>query len=247
MQQDIKQSIEKKGKPSKKELKLLKRLEQFEKEKELKKQNLITWLAVSLVGLLFVGLFVFIKANKNKLQTSTSNIIQSQGTVKGASDAKLDLVEFSDFQCPACKAYQPIVEKILQEFEGKIKFTYKHFPLTTIHSNATIAAKAAEAAGFQNKFWEMHDLLFAKQDEWSNVSDPIKMFINYAKDIKIDPEKFEKDINSPKAAQAVIENSNEAISRGVRATPTFYLNGRSIPTPQDYPSFKSLLEEKLAQ
>src|SRR6185369_17631925 len=108
---------------------------------------------------------------------------------KGPKDAKVTLIEYGDFQCPACGTYYPMVKKINEEYGDKVLFVFRNFPLYTIHPNAGISAQAAEAAGLQGKYWEMYDLLFQKQDEWSS-SNPAKAveehFNGYAQSLGLD-------------------------------------------------------------
>lgn len=135
------------------------------------------------------------------------------------------IVEFSDFQCPACFNVQEPLTKILKKFEGKITFVYRYFPLITIHKNAQISAQAAEAAGIQGKFWEMHDKLFSTQNIWEGMADPKETFIGYAKELELDINKFVNEIDSQKVRDAVNNDSQDATRFKISGTPTFYVNG----------------------
>lgn len=108
----------------------------------------------------------FVEKVKNG-EKENSMEVKVNDNVKGSREAKAVLIEYSDFQCPACQVYYPVVKQLTEELGNEILVVYRHFPLTTIHPNALPAAKAAEAAGKQGKFWEMHDMLFDKQSEWS--------------------------------------------------------------------------------
>lgn len=164
--------------------------------------------------------------------------------VKGVRDAKTILIEYSDFQCPACAAYQPMVKQIAQDFEGKVAIAYRHFPLQQ-HKHARIAAYAAEAADKQNKFWEMHDMIFETQKEWSSQSDARDIFIGYAEKLELDRAQFVADIDSEGIAKKVNEQYNSGIKVKVDGTPMFFLNGKKLATPRSYDDFKTMIEEAL--
>lgn len=142
---------------------------------------------------------------------------------KGSGEAIL--VEFSDFQCPACQVVQEPLAQILGKYEGKVTFVYRHFPLNTIHKNAQLAAQASEAAGMQGKFWEMHDMLFAKQAEWSGLGDPRATFGGYAKEIGLDEQKFVADIDSQSTKDSVSMDLLAATRYRLSGTPSFFVNG----------------------
>lgn len=152
------------------------------------------------------------------------------------------LVEFSDFQCPACLAVQEPLKQILQKYEGKVEFVYRYFPLTTIHKNAQIAAQAAEAAGMQGKFWEMHDKLFATQSTWAGLSDPKETFVGMAKEIGLDTEKFASDLESQTVKDAVSVDILAATRYSLGGTPTFFVNGMKTEFPQIETKLSSLVK-----
>lgn len=148
------------------------------------------------------------------------------------------LVEFSDFQCPACLAVQAPLTQILKKYEGKVEFVYRHFPLTSIHKNAMGASQASEAAGVQGKFWEMHDKLFATQSEWAGLGDPRDKFIEYASQLGMESDKFRQDLESQGVKDGVARDTLAAARYRLTGTPTFYLNGVKVEFGQ--------LEDKLA-
>lgn len=166
--------------------------------------------------------------------------------VKGTRDAKTILIEYSDFQCPACAAYQPMVQKIAQDFDGKIAIVYRHFPLQQ-HKHARIAAYASESADKKGKFWEMHDMIFETQKEWSSKSDARDIFIGYAEKIGLDRAQFVADIDSDEIAEKVNEQYNSGIKAKVDGTPMFFLNGKKLITPRSYDDFKTVVGEVIAQ
>ncbi|MEI6690531.1 MAG: DsbA family protein [bacterium] len=181
----------------------------------------ILWFVGGTVGIviLVVALLWQFGAQSGKPITDISgNKIHTFGT------GNVEVVEFSDFQCPACGAVQIPLKQLLTKYESKITFVYRHFPLSTIHPYAMIAAQASEAAGKQGKFWEMHDLLFARQSNWSQ-SEPSEVFKQYAKELLLDEIKFAVDFGSQETKDVVAADSLAATRYRISATPTFYVNG----------------------
>ncbi len=166
--------------------------------------------------------------------------------VKGARDAKTILIEYSDFQCPACAAYQPLVKQLAQDFEGTIAIVYRHFPLQQ-HKHARIAAYASEAADKQGKFWEMHDMIFETQKEWSSQSDARDTFIGYAEKLGLDRAQFITDIDLDEIIDKVDSQQKSGLRAKVNSTPTFYLNGKKFDTPRTYDDFKTKIKEAISK
>ncbi len=164
--------------------------------------------------------------------------------VKGDEQAKVTLVEYGDFQCPACATYYFLTKKLVEEVPQGFKIVYRHYPLTTLHKNAFTAARASEAAGAQGKFWEMHDLLYEKQSDWSEEENPKDKFVAYAKELGLDEAKFNEDFEKNEYKDKIEAHMAEATSLGVNATPTFYLNGTKIQ-PTSYEEFKKLVEDQI--
>jgi len=161
--------------------------------------------------------------------------------IRGDKDAKLTIVEFSDFQCPFCSRVNPTLLQILQTYGGKVRVAFKHMPLG-IHPDSPAAHAAAEAAHRQGKFWEMHDKIFANQRELK----PEK-FREYAKEIGLDLAKFEKDVASPDMKTRIDADSQQASKLGVSGTPAFFINGRYFSGAQPFESFKKMIDEELAK
>lgn len=166
--------------------------------------------------------------------------------IKGNPDSTVELVEYSDLQCPACKVREPLIKEILAEFGGHIKFVYRHFPLRGLHKNSDISAQAAEAAGIQGKFWEMHDKLFETQEQWSPLAGPEaeNFFVNLAKEMGLNVEQFASDINSATVKSLVNEDLESGQDAGVNSTPTFFLNGKRIQ-PSSVDQFRSLIRQEI--
>jgi len=158
--------------------------------------------------------------------------------VLGPATAPAHLEEFGDFECPPCGAFHPILEEMHKEFGDRMQITFREFPLVPAHQHALAAASAAEAAGMQGKFWEMHDLLYERQKIWKTEFDVRPVFEGYAKEIGIDVERYKRDVSSDAVALRIQKDGSRGHSLGVKGTPTVFLNGREVP-------FESLPAEQL--
>lgn len=173
-------------------------------------------------------------------------VVHPQDNIKGNASSSVVVMEYSDFECPACRAYYPIMREIMTEFKDQATFVYRHFPLISIHPNAEFAAQASEAARKQGKFWEMHDLLFEKQEEWSDEVNVKPMFESYAKLLGISVEQFKSDMASPEVKNFVAAQRVHAVKSGLRGTPTFFVNGKQIENPNSFDQFKSIMREAIS-
>ena len=149
--------------------------------------------------------------------------------VLGPADAPVKIEEFGDFECPPCGIFHPILEQMHQEFGDKMQITFREFPLVPTHQHALAAASAAEAAGLQGKFWEMHDLIYEHQNDWKKEFDVRPIFEGYAKQIGIDVERYKRDMNGDLVAQRIFADGKRGHSLGVKGTPTVFMNGREVP------------------
>lgn len=156
--------------------------------------------------------------------------------VRGPENAAVTIVEYSDFQCPACGAAEPVIEQVLSTYPDKVRFIYKDMPLP-FHSYAQKASEAAECAGQQDKYWEMHDLLFANQEDLT-VSD-LKM---YASELGLDTEKFNSCLDSGATSGDVAADLEEGKKAGVDATPSFFVNGQKVVGAYPFSFWQSLIE-----
>ena len=150
----------------------------------------------------------------------------------------LQVEEFGDFECPPCGLLHPILLKMHQEFGDKLQITFREFPLVPTHQHALSAASAAEAAGLQGKFWEMHDMRYENQKAWHDAFDVRPIFEDYAKRIGLDVARFKEDINGNIVGQRISLDGIRGHAFDVKGTPTVFLNGKEVP-------FESLPEEKL--
>ena len=153
----------------------------------------------------------------------------------GPANAPVKIEEFGDFECPPCGMFHPILKQMHEEFGDKVHITFREFPLAN-HDHAIPAASAAEAAGMQGKFWEMHALIFENQNQWKTQPDARPNFEGYAKQIGLDVERYKRDVNSDRVEQRIFLDGKRARSMGVNSTPTVFLNGREVP-------FQSLRED----
>lgn len=183
-------------------------------------------------------------------QDLTSQLADSQRLVRqdshqvATTSAQLSLVEFSDFQCPACGAAHPVVFQIIEDYQGELSYAFRHFPLPQ-HKNAQIAAEAAEAAGEQGMFFEMADRLLGSQDEWSESNKPLDIFIGYAQELGLDVDQFRQAVESHKFADKIRRDQNDGQALGVDSTPTFFINGQKVSGVPTYDQFRETIENLL--
>ncbi|HEY9402612.1 MAG TPA: thioredoxin domain-containing protein [Pyrinomonadaceae bacterium] len=168
--------------------------------------------------------------------------------VRGRADAPVLLEEYGDFQCPPCGFLHPILKRLEGEYERDLRVAFRHYPLRNMHKHADEAARAAEAAALQGKFWQMHDLLFEKQNEWKDAATARSNFLSYARTLGLDIGKFTQDIESAAIINRVRSDEAQGTARGVSGTPTVFLNGREIPFAviMNYDSLRATIERELA-
>jgi protein-disulfide isomerase len=165
----------------------------------------------------------------------------------GSAGAAIELIEYGDFQCPACAANEPIIKRLLAENGDWIHFAFRHLPLKEIHRNAVAGAHASEAAANQGKFWEMKDLLYASQADWSGLPDPAPKFMEYAAQLGLDESRFASDMASQEVRSRVESDYRTAQSLGLNSTPSFFVNGEKIATQPTYEKLLELLQSQRAQ
>ena len=198
-------------------------------------KTMLTFLGVTIGILVGVGalLWQFGSATAKPLSDVAGDMRLKQG------EGNVVVVEFSDFQCPACAAVHAPLKQVLAKYAGKVAYVHRHYPLTSIHKNALSAAHATEAAYNQGKFFEYGDVLFTKQAEWEGLADPSEKYITYAKELGMDMSKFETDLNSREVADRVSADMVYANRHALSGTPTFFVNGVQV----DFTN----LETKLAE
>ncbi len=153
---------------------------------------------------------------------------------RGNSDARITIIEYSDFQCPGCSGVAPVLKELREDMGDEMRYIFRHYPLDSIHELATIASEATEAAGEQETFWEYHDMLFEKQSEWGHLSreEAIEMFIGYAEELELDTDVFEKVLEDGKYTNKMEQAVEEARNAGLTGTPSLILNGYMFPLQQ---------------
>jgi protein-disulfide isomerase len=148
--------------------------------------------------------------------------------VRGDESAPVLIEEYGDFQCPPCGALYPVMKKVEGEMGTRVKVIFRNYPLMKIHKNALDAARAAEAAGLQGKFWEMHDMLYEKQGEWSVMPDARPVFEEFARTLKLDVDRFRADLDGLPVNSRIRSDITRADSIGVKGTPTVFINGKEL-------------------
>ena len=227
--------------------------EKTEEREKRRKGRLVKKIVIWFVVLAGVSALIFYlvgSAGKNDGDTTDGGIpaVTEGDWVKWNASSQVVLLEYSDFQCPACKSYFPLINAVGEEYGDRVAFVYRHYPIAQIHFNANAAARATEAAGMQGKFWEMHDILFETQELWApmSASDAASVFAGYARDmLRIDVDKYLVDFDSEAVQNMVTEDFSGAVKAGVNSTPTLYLNGKKIKNPGDIEGFRTLLDEAL--
>lgn len=199
---------------------------------------------IAVIALVGFGIWKFASAPEVPNEKASLLEVTEKDWVKGEANAPVTLVEYTDFQCPACGAYYPLIKQLTEEFGDKVKVVIRHYPLIQIHKNALPSARAAEAAGRQGKFWEMYDLLFVNQKDWSLAEDPTKsIFPSYAGRIGLDVEKFRQDMADSSIDNKINQDRQTGNDLEITGTPTFFLNGKKLDNPRSIEEFKSLVEK----
>ena len=208
------------------------------------KRFLITLLVCVLA---LVGIYI---ATSKKDSGSTDKSGSTSGSLSnnviGSNNKGVVLVEYGDFQCPACGGYHPIIKQVVDKYQNDIKFQFRNFPLQQIHQNARAAARTAEAAGKQGKYWEMHNLLYEQQQSWENSTAVNTIFEGYASQLGLDLAKFKTDFASTAVNETINADFAEGTRLGVDSTPTFFLQGKKLDNPpRDVEGWSKLLDQAI--
>lgn len=200
-------------------------------------------------GLIIVGAFVLlviITLEEGWTDGTLSIPVSAEDHTFGNPDATVTLVEYGDFQCPACASIHPVLNEVKTDYGDRILFSYRHFPLP-FHDNAELAARASEAAALQDKFWSMHDKLFENQSEWSREDDETarEILTRYAEELELDIEQFTTDIDSDEVKDAVKEDKNSGNKSEVTGTPSIFINEEKIQIPAGVEALKQVLDDAL--
>ena len=208
-------------------------------------KNFIITLVVVVLGLF--GIFAITSKKDEKKNTTAGNSASLSNHVIGENKKNVTLVEYGDYQCPACAGYHPLIKQLVETYKSDIQFQFRNFPLQQIHQNARAAARAAEAAGKQDKFWEMHDLLYEQQSTWQDSTAANTIFEQYAKQLGLNVDQYNKDFASSEVNAIITADFNEGTRLGVESTPTFFLQGKNLDNPpRDLDGWKKLIDEQIA-
>lgn len=154
--------------------------------------------------------------------------------IRGNPEAALTLEEFADFECPSCKNVATFLDKVIKEYRPNVRVIFRNFPLA-MHEHARDAALAAEAAGLQGRFWEMHDMLFREQPVWSSASDAEMLFDSYAETLGLDLNRFRRDVKSDKVRKRIESDQTRASAMGVKVAPTLFIDKHQVGTNEGTP------------
>ena len=191
-------------------------------------QNIKLLIGMLLGTVIVVTIIAIAFSQKTSAPIEMKRLVGDERHATGSATPKVTLVEFSDFQCPACRAVQPLVEQLITQYGEQLRFIYRNFPLIAIHKNSQAAALAAETAGSVNKYWEYHNILFERQQEWSEKSaeEAESIFIAYGTLLGIPPELMKTSLSSKTFEQQIQNDVKDGTALGVSATPTFYVNSQ---------------------
>lgn len=217
-----------------------------------KEGNSYGWIPIAAITILFVAAvvwFVFFNSNSNNSVINDPALV-GNGQAKGNPEAKVTVVEFSDFQCPACGTAFPATQQVFEQYKDRIRFVYRHFPLTGLHPFAISAAEASECASDQQQFWEMHDALFQQQSNWTATQslDQAKQNIRaIAQQLGLTMQSFDQCLSSRQKLSKVQEDMDAAIRFSVNSTPTFFINGKKVTGAIPVEQFSQEIEAALAK
>jgi len=208
--------------------------------------KILSGLGIVTVLIVVLGAYFMGGSTPNKpTQAVDQKILIKQDSHKiTAKKTQVTLVEFADFQCPACQASHPIVKQLLVEYKDSLTFVFRQYPLP-MHKNSMKAANAAESAGAQKKFFEMNDLLFDNQTEWGESNKPEEFFEKYAKKLDLDLDKFNEELKTKKYEARIKADQADGNTLGVNSTPTFFINGKMQSGGLPYDKFKQKIDEEL--
>jgi len=218
------------------------------------------WLIMILVVVGMIGLFVLTSDNNSansafkeydpaKLQL-TDHIdgieVTTQADLDTLQNEKVILVEYGDYQCPACAYFSQVLDQIKTDYGDQLVAVFRNFPLTSIHPQSMAAHRAAEAAAKQGKYWEMHDILYARQDQWSGITNVAPIFEGYASELGLDLDQFATDRDSTEVFDRISLDRDSADIYNISATPTLVVNGTKLDQTPSYDDLKTLIDNELA-
>ncbi|MEX2008118.1 MAG: DsbA family protein [Candidatus Spechtbacterales bacterium] len=234
---------------TKKERRELKRQQKKEERaREQRKSSTMRFFAWALILVLIGGsiwaVLQFVANSGTDVSNVTPQEVTADDWITGNANSSVTLLEYGDFECPACASYHPVLQTLKSEYGDRVAFAYRHFPLS-IHPRADETARAAEAAGNQGTFWEMHDMLFERQSAWSKGGNIDDILAGYAEELGLNEDQFRADYNSDEVKGRVEADERAGRAAGVPGTPTFFLNGQAIDSPGNAEEFRNLLNAAL--
>ena len=205
------------------------------------KSKLPLVIIASVLALALVGGWLLLSSNRSKGTDEQKNGAAQRSAAarstafpgadppraKGPESAPAMIEEFADYQCPSCGFFNPVLKKLKEDYGDRLRVVFRHMPLQ-MHRNASLAARAAEAAGMQGRFWEMSDALYEGQKEWSELPNPRPKFAEYAQRLGLDVARFNAEIDSQEIGNRILADMRRANSIGVNSTPTVFLNGYQV-------------------
>jgi protein-disulfide isomerase len=218
------------------------------------------WFIVGFLVLVTVGVIIAGAYSGSPLSSPSSSTpsnfvattvpaVTSADWTMGSATSSVSFIEYGDYECPACAEYAVLVKQLAADYGSRVLFAFREYPLYTIHPNAGISAQAAEAAGLQGKYWEMHDLLYTKQNDWV-TADPTQVvaeyFNGYAQSLGLNVTKFDADIGSAQVLDKIKADVASGDAASINHTPTFFVDLKQIPNPTSYNDFKAVLDAALA-
>lgn len=199
---------------------------------------------LAIIVLAFVGLFLVSKKDSAK---DSGNATTTSNHVQGAGTSGVTLLEYGDFQCPACGSYYPILKQVKAKYGDQITFQFRNFPIVSIHPNAMSAHRAAEAAHKQGKFFEMHDMLYERQQQWTTSQGVSAIFESYATELGLNLEQYKQDLASADIQGIISADIKAGQEANVTATPGFVLDGKKLEdNPRDLDGFSQLIDAAIA-
>jgi protein-disulfide isomerase len=206
--------------------------------------KIVLGVILAIIGIAVV--LILVGGNQTIGPADPNILVRSFSHMAGNKNAKVTIVEFGDYQCPACFYAHSIVKEVLNAYKdnNNVNFVFRNFPLSQ-HQNAMIAAEAAESAAAQGKFWEMHNMLYDNQNEWAESSKPIEFFVRYAQSLGLDIAAFKIALEKHTYLSQVQSDESDGVSLGINSTPTFFVNSEALPSTPSVEEFKKLIDAKL--
>lgn len=205
--------------------------------------------AIIAVAVVVLGAVVFV-GSKNGSGSSAGGVnadaailaVRANDHSRGSASAKATLIEYGDFQCPACGQYEPMLEQLVAEHGAEVNFIFRNFPLPQ-HNNAELMARAAEAADKQGKYWQLHDRIYKEQASWENSTKAKELVEGYAKDAGLDVGKFDTDLFDQSVTDRITNDKKDASTLNLPGTPSFFLNGKVLTNPKSYDALVKAVQD----